>query len=134
MTNKLKRFGAAAGIGYPVLQMVAQGLIQASGVEPSFGAPASEILAFFQNQNPALFIAGGYLSMLSTVVFLWFVGALWDELRTMEGGTGWLSMIAVGSGIATAAAFCTGPTWSRNRCRAADPTPTGDSVSPRRPA
>jgi hypothetical protein len=48
-SNQLKKFGAMAAIAFPVLQMAAQGFFQVGGVEPSFAAPANEILAFFEN-------------------------------------------------------------------------------------
>lgn len=100
-TVNLKKFGAIAAIAFPILQMVSQGLIQVGGMEPSFSAPAGEILTFFQNRDLTLFTIGGYISMLSLVAFLWFLGVLWDELRTAEGGSGWLSVIAIGSGLVT---------------------------------
>ena len=43
----LKKIGAAGGIAFVVLQPLAQGLIQIGGAEPSFNAPAQEILDFF---------------------------------------------------------------------------------------
>jgi hypothetical protein len=111
MHSKLKRLGAIAGIAFPVLQMTAQGLIQVGGMEPSFTAPASEILQFFQNRDPALFDIGAYLSAISMIVFLWFVAVLWDQLRKAEGEAGWLSIIALGSGIVAASAFMESGGW-----------------------
>jgi hypothetical protein len=109
--DRLKRIGALAGIAFPVMQMIAQGFIQIGGVEPSFAAPASEILVFFQNRNPALFSIGAYIFILSLVAFLWFLGALWDELRIMEGGSGWLSIVACGSGLVAASALTDPGGW-----------------------
>lgn len=109
--GRLKKLGAIAAIAFPILQMTSQGLIQVGGMEPPFGAPASEILTFFQNRDPALFALGGYISILSLVAFLWFLGALWDEIRVAEGGSGWLSVIAVGSGLVTAASLSTSGGW-----------------------
>jgi hypothetical protein len=108
---RLKVIGGAAGIAYPLLQMASQGLIQVGGMEPSFSAPAAEIQAFFQNRDASLFALGGYLSVLSMVAFLWFLGALWDELRAAEGGSGWLSMVAMGSGIVVASALNSPGGW-----------------------
>ncbi len=110
-SNQWRRIGAAAGIAYPILQLLAQGLIQVGGAEPPFGAPAPQILEFFQNRNPSLFAVGGYLSALSLVVFLWFLGALWSELRAAEGGTGMLSAIALGSGLVTVATYNSAGGW-----------------------
>jgi hypothetical protein len=110
--NQLKKFGAIAAIAFPILQMAAQGFFQVGGVEPSFAAPASEILAFFENRDPVLFTIGSYIFILSVVAFLWFLGALWDELSTAEGGSGWLSLIAVGSGLVVAANLAgSGGSW-----------------------
>lgn len=110
-TVNLKKYGAIAAIAFPILQMVAQGFIQVGGMEPSFAAPASEIVTFFQNRDPVLANIGGYISILSLVAFLWFLGALWDEMRTAEGGHGWLSVIAVGSGLVTAATLLGSNGW-----------------------
>lgn len=107
-TTRFKRIGAAPGIAYPVLQMIAQGLIQIGGAEPAFGADADEILAFFLNRDVALFNIGGYLSILSLVLLVWFLGALWHELRALEGEGGFLSMVAFGSGLLAAASLTNG--------------------------
>jgi hypothetical protein len=110
-TDRLKRIGALGGIAFPVMQMIAQGFIQIGGAEPSFAAPASEILVFFQNRNQGLFSIGAYIFILSLVALLWFIGALWDELRTIEGGNGWLSMVACGSGLVAASALTDPGGW-----------------------
>jgi hypothetical protein len=110
-TINLKKYGAIAAIAFPIMQMVAQGFIQVGGMEPSFAAPATEIVTFFQNRDPVLANIGGYLSLFSLVLFLWFLGMLWDELRTAEGGNGWLSLIAVGSGLITVATLFSSNGW-----------------------
>jgi hypothetical protein len=107
----MKKIGALAAIAYPLLQMASQGLIQVGGMEPSFTAPAAEIVAFFQNRDSALAAIGGYLSVLSLVAFLWFLGGLWEELRVVEEGNGGLSIIAVGSGLLAAAALSRPGGW-----------------------
>jgi hypothetical protein len=108
---KLKKIGAMAAIAFPLMQLISQGLIQVGGAEPPFTAPAAEIVTFFQNRNAALFAAGGYVHILSLVAFLWFLGALWDELRKAEGGSGWLSVIAVGSGLVAASVLNASGGW-----------------------
>jgi hypothetical protein len=107
----LKKLAAWSGIAYPLLQMISQGLIQIGGAEPPFTAPAADILAFFQNRDPNLAALGGYLSVLSVIPFIWFAAALWDELRGAEGGSGWLSAVALGSGLVTAAALLDPGGW-----------------------
>jgi hypothetical protein len=109
--SQWRRIGAAAGIAYPIMQLIAQGLIQVGGAEPPFSAAAPEILEFFQNRDAALFAVGGYLSTLSLVVFLWFLGVLWSELRAAEGENGLLSMVALGSGVVTISTYLSAGGW-----------------------
>lgn len=119
-TINLKKYGAIAAIAFPILQIVSQGLIQVGGMEPSFAASSSEILQFFESRDPMLFTIGGYISVLSLVAFLWFLGALWDELRTAEGGSGWLSIIAIGSGLVTVSAMLGTGGWELANFRIGD--------------
>lgn len=110
--TRWEKTGAIAGILFPVLQMTAQGLIQVGGAEPAFTASASEILGFFQNRNDALFAVGDYISVISLVVFLWFLSTLWVKLRAIEGDPGILAMIGLASGLVTTVAFLGGAGWS----------------------
>ena len=102
MSDKYVKWGAAGAFAYPFLQLIAQGLIQFGGAEPVFTAPAQEILLFFQSKNSTLTTIAGYLNMLSVIGFLWFLGVLGRELFHAEGPAGWVSMIAVGSGLVAA--------------------------------
>jgi hypothetical protein len=81
------------------------------GAEPAFGAPADEIMAFFLARDETLFNWGGYLSLLSFIALLWFLGALWAAMRRAEGDPALLSMVAFGSGLVGVAAL-TGGTWA----------------------
>lgn len=110
--HSLKKLGAIAAIAFPILQVISQGLMQVGGMEPSFAAPAAEILTFFQNRDATLFAFGGYIHILSLVAFVWFLGALWDELHMIEGGSGWLSIVAVGSGLIAAATLISSGGWA----------------------
>jgi len=97
--RRWEQVGAAGGIVFVVLQLASQALIQTGGSEPAFDAPAAEIEAFFMNRNVALSLTGGFLSTLSIIAFLWFLGALWAGLRRSEGEPGWLSLVAFASGL-----------------------------------
>ncbi|MBW8011130.1 MAG: hypothetical protein FVQ83_07815 [Chloroflexi bacterium] len=108
----LKKIGALAGIAFPILQMTAQGLIQVGGMEPAFADGTDSILAFFQNRDPSLFTIGEYLSVLSLVVFLWFLGALWQEFNSEEGENRWLVAIVLGSGLVTTSAISGAGGWA----------------------
>ncbi len=107
-SRTLFKLGAAGGILYPVLHMVAQSLIQVGGMEPSFTAPADETLAFFATRDPTLFNLGGYLSTVTIIPYIWFLGVLWSALRRAEGEPGWLSLSAFGSGLIVPATWLIG--------------------------
>lgn len=109
--KKMEKLGAAGGILFVLMQMAGQGFIQIGGSEPAFNAPVSEIVTFFMNRNRRLFEIGGYLSSLSIIPFLWFLGVLWARLRQHKGEPGWLSMTAFGSGLAAVAVTLSGGGW-----------------------
>ncbi len=96
------QIGAAGGIVFVVLQMAAQALIQVGGAEPPFDAPADTIA----------FALGDYLSTLSLIAFLWFLGSLWNTLRRAEGEPAWLSFVAAASGLMIVAAVSAGGGWA----------------------
>jgi hypothetical protein len=107
----MRKIGAIGGIAFVVLQMAAQGLIQVGGLEPTFGAPATDIVAFFQARDARLVNLGDYLTALSSIAFLWFIGALWHEMRRVEREPGVLSMVAAGSGLIAVAVISAGSGW-----------------------
>src|SRR5262245_21978220 len=109
--SRLEQIGAAGGIVFVVLQMGSQALIQVGGAEPPFDAPAQTIVAFFRARNSQLFALGEYLSALSLIVFLWFLGSLWSALRRGEGEPAWLSLVALASGLMVVATVSAGSGW-----------------------
>jgi hypothetical protein len=109
--RRWEQIGAAGGIAFVVLQLAGQSLIQVGGAEPPFSAPAEEILAFFAARDSGLFAIGGFLSTLSAVAFVWFLGVLWAALRRHEEEPAWLSLVAFGSGLAAMAVTLAGSGW-----------------------
>jgi hypothetical protein len=109
--SRLDQIGAAGGIVFVVLQMAAQALIQIGGAEPPFNARAETIATFFMARNSQLFALGDYLSSLSLIAFLWFLGSLWSALRRAEGEPGWLSFVAAASGLMIVATVSSGAGW-----------------------
>lgn len=98
-SNKLHQIGAAGGLIFVVLQVIAQGLLQIGGVEPPFRASTDAIMAFFTSRNSQLVEISAFLDGISLIAFLWFLGALWATLREAEGESAWLSLIVVISGV-----------------------------------
>lgn len=98
--RRWEQIGAAGGLLFVALQLAGQSLIQLGGAEPVFNAGTGEIEAFFLSRHPQLAPVGGFLSLLSAIAFLWFLGVLWAALRRREGEPGWLSLVAFACGVA----------------------------------
>ena len=64
--------------------------------------PAAESIAGFMNSNAYQVSTGGYIASLSTFFLIWFVGSVRSTLYEHEGGSGRLSTIAFGGGLAAA--------------------------------
>ena len=97
--SRLERAGAVGGIVFVVLQIAGQSLIQVGGAEPPFSASSREIVEFFEARDTLLFNTGSYLSTLSVIPLLGFLGSLWSALRRAEGETGWLTVVSIGAGL-----------------------------------
>lgn len=69
--------------------------------------PPAEKVADFLNSNPTRISRGAYLASISAFFLIWFAGSVRSALREREGGTGQLSMVAFGGGVAAAAAMGT---------------------------
>lgn len=110
--HRWEQIGAAGGIVFVVLQLIGQALIQVGGAEPSFNAPAGEIVTFFENRDPQLFAAGGFLSTIAVFALFWFLGVLWARLRRHEEEPAWMSLVAFGSGLVSVAAVFADSGWA----------------------
>jgi hypothetical protein len=93
----------------PLTGVVSVGLLIFGAVVISnydFLPPAEEV-ADFLNGNPTRVITGAYLALISAFFLIWFAGSVRIPLLAREGGTGRLSMVAFGGGIAAAVALGT---------------------------
>ncbi len=96
---------------FVLLQLIGQGFIQIGGSEPAFTAPAEEILDFFIARDPQLFQLGGFLSSISSIALIGFLGVLWAVLSRHEEEPSWMSLIAFGSGLVAMAVTLGGGGW-----------------------
>jgi hypothetical protein len=69
--------------------------------------PPAEKVADFLNNNPTRISTGAYLSSISAFFLIWFAGSLRSALILRESGTGRLSTVAFGGGVAAAVAMGT---------------------------
>ena len=107
-TKTLVKIAALGGILSVVLQMIGQMFIQVGGQEPAFNAELDEIVSFFMNRDPRMAVTGSFLSMLSFIPFIFFLGVLWKKLNATEEKFRWLSAITLGAGLLIVAVQITG--------------------------
>ncbi len=103
MPDRFERFSALAGVLAAVLWIVGVAVIGGGHLGLPGGVPeesADEVLAHFRENEDAV-VSGGWLFMLGSLAFLWFVGILRGWLTRAEGGSGTFSAIAFAGGIAT---------------------------------
>ena len=82
MTDRHARYGAATGIFFVVLVVIA---FVSQPKPPSSDAPPSEVLTYFINHDSAQHVTQ-LLVGASTFFIIWFIGTLRAVLGTAEGG------------------------------------------------
>ncbi|HUG30065.1 MAG TPA: hypothetical protein VMQ65_06105 [Candidatus Limnocylindria bacterium] len=99
-TQRWERYAPWTGVLAVVMWVVGFLVMVSSGMVAQDASP-EEVLAHYQS-NGGPVIAGSYVFMLGTLVFLWFLGSLVTSLRSAEGGVGSVASIAFGGGLAMA--------------------------------
>jgi len=92
---KGRRFDGITGLAFAVLALVSFLL---PGPPPKADESAERVVTYF-TQHRSDILAGDFLLMISSLLFLWFLGALRSYLRAAEGGEGRLSAAAFGGGV-----------------------------------
>ena len=103
MIDRVERVSALAGVLATLLWVGGVVLIGGGHVGIPGGIPeegADEVLAHFQGNADAV-VSGGWLFMLGSLAFLWFVGILRSRLLRAEGSAGTFASIAFAGGVAT---------------------------------
>ncbi|MFQ5968719.1 MAG: hypothetical protein ACE5MI_14135 [Acidimicrobiia bacterium] len=85
------------GVGFVVLFVAGTLLINHYEFQP----PPEEIKSFLEEGSDRV-VWGSYLGLLSAAFLLWFSGSVRSSLRVAEGGTGRVSAVAFGGGVAAA--------------------------------
>ena len=100
--RRLNRLGASAGLLYVVLVLVGVNAFPKGNA--GILAPRQEIARdVAAHPADAGFWTGIFLEGLGLLVLIFFLARLWDVLRSAEGGSGWLSMTALGAGLVSVA-------------------------------
>jgi hypothetical protein len=103
MIRQIERWAPIGGIIFVVLMVVGSMLV---GDVPDPDAPEQEIATYLGNNADHMRnIAGAYLWVVGALAFIWFLTRLRNDLRRAEGGTGALTNVVFGSGVAFAAVW-----------------------------
>ena len=102
-SSRWERLALAGGIIFGVLQLAALVffITVIFSQKPAVGAPVIEQAAYYAQHGDTLAL-GNYLLVLPAPFFFLFLGGLFGILRRAEGGSGTLSISALGAGIALA--------------------------------
>jgi len=103
MISRIERWAPVSGIVFVVLMVVGSMLV---GDVPSPSASGQEISAYLTDgASHTRNLIGAYLWVIGALAFLVFLTRLRNDLRRAEGGTGALSTLAFGAGVAFAAVW-----------------------------
>jgi hypothetical protein len=100
--SRFERWAPVAGIAFVVLMVVGSMLV--SNV-PDPDASRAEIIDYLGDGSRQMNNIGAYLWVIGSLAFLWFLIRLRNDLRRAEGGSGTLSNLAFGAGVAFAAVW-----------------------------
>lgn len=101
--SRLERLAPLTGIAFVVLFLAGVLLINNYDYLP----PGDEIKSFYEDDSTRIAV-GAFLALLSVPFFLWFLGSIRSHTRAAEGGTGRLSAVAFGGGVAAGAGMIVG--------------------------
>jgi hypothetical protein len=99
--RRWERYGPLSGVLAVVLWVISVFVIE-SADSPDEDAGGQEIAAYFESDGGTI-LAGAFIFMVGTAVFIWFLGSLRARLFWAEGGAGRVTAIVFGSGLVVAA-------------------------------
>jgi hypothetical protein len=101
--SRLERLAPLTGVVTVVLMAIGAALL---GIYEYL--PSADRLKEILSDNATNVFAGGYIGSISAFFLMWFAGSVFSALREREGGTGRLSMVAFGGGVASGVALAIG--------------------------
>lgn len=99
--RRWERYACLAGVLAVILWVISVIVIE-SADSPDEDAGGQAIAEYFEADSGAI-LAGSFIFMLGTAVFIWFLGSLRARLFRGEGGAGRVTSIVFGSGLVVAA-------------------------------
>ncbi len=102
--SRIERLAPLTGVVMVVLMMVGAATFGVFDYQPS----ADRAVEIFRDTPTGP--AGGYVGLISAFFMIWFACSVYSALREREGGSGMLSMVAFGGGVASGVALAAGYT------------------------
>ena len=99
--RRWERYAPLAGVLAVILWVISIFVVESADA-PDEDAGAQEIAAYFESDGGTL-LAGAFIFMVGTAVFIWFLASLRARLYWVEGGAGRITSIVFGSGLVVAA-------------------------------
>lgn len=99
--RRWERYAPLAGVLAVILWAISVFVIESTD-SPGEDAGGQEVAAYFESEGGTI-LAGSFIFMLGTAVFLWFLGSLRARLYGAEGGARRMTSIVFGSGLVVAA-------------------------------
>jgi hypothetical protein len=96
------RFAPLAGVLAVILWVIGLSMVETAADQPDDDAQAAAFVQFFE-EGAGRLVAGAFLFMVGSAVFLWFLGTLRARVHAGEGGPGRLASIVFAAGIVIAA-------------------------------
>jgi hypothetical protein len=100
--RRWERYASLAGVVGVALWVIAIAILEGATDAADEDAGGEAIAAYFEEDSGAI-LAGSFLFMLGSSVFIWFLGSLRARLRNAEGGAGRITSIVFGSGLVVSA-------------------------------
>jgi hypothetical protein len=98
MSQGPRSLAALTGVVFVVFFVVSFVIV---GESPGADDPVQEVVSFYAENDTQVTIASLAVA-IAAVFFLFFTGVLRSVLRSVEGGTGWLSAVAFAGGVVAA--------------------------------
>jgi hypothetical protein len=95
------RSAPLAGVVAVILWVIGVAIAEAGAGAPDEDAGTQEFARYF-NEDGGAILAGAFLFMIGSAVFLWFLGSLRARIQRLEGDVGRIASIVFAAGIATA--------------------------------
>jgi len=99
--RRWERFAPLAGILAVLLWILGVTIVETAADAPGDESPAAEWVQFFEDGANAL-VAGAFIFMIGSAVFLWFLGSLRARVATAEAGSARVASILFAAGIVIA--------------------------------